>query len=119
MFIHVAEAKYVKNFEVEVVFNDGKSGIADLTPALYGPIFEPLKHNDMFAKLHVDRELETIVWPNGADLAPEYIYYLTFQSHHELQEQFQEWGYISKAIGCDEERSASIANNAPDAKIDD
>ena len=95
MFIHVTEAKYLKNYEVEVSFNDGKSGIADLEPALYGPMFEPLKHNDMFAKLQVDKELETIIWPNGADLAPEYIYYLIFQNNPELQLQFESWGYIN------------------------
>ena len=95
MFIHVTEAKYLINYEVEVSFNDGKSGVVNLESALYGPMFEPLKHNDMFAKLQVDKELETIVWPNGADLAPEYIYYLTFQNNTELQRQFESWGYIN------------------------
>ncbi len=94
MFIHVTKAKYLQNYEVEVAFNDGKTGVADLTPALHGPVFEPLKDNAVFAKLQVDKELETIVWPNGADLAPEYIYFLAFKNNPELQGQFERWGFI-------------------------
>ena len=94
LFIHVTEAKYLKDYEVEVVFNDGKTGVADLAPALHGPVFEPLKDNAVFAKLQVDKELETIVWPNGADLAPEYIYFLAFKNNPEMQGKFVRWGFI-------------------------
>ncbi|WP_082863304.1 MULTISPECIES: DUF2442 domain-containing protein [unclassified Oleiphilus] len=45
----------------------------DLSEALLVPIFEPLKGKAIFSKVAVDPELETIVWPNGADLAPEYL----------------------------------------------
>jgi hypothetical protein len=34
------------------------------------PVFEPLTDPDFFAKVHVDEELGTVVWPNGADLNP-------------------------------------------------
>jgi uncharacterized protein DUF2442 len=34
-------------------------------------VFEPLRDADFFAKVELDEELGTIVWPNGADLAPE------------------------------------------------
>ena len=36
-----------------------------------GTVFEPLKSVPEFAKLYVDPEWSTLVWPNGADLAPE------------------------------------------------
>jgi len=36
-------------------------------------MFEPLKNIDAFSKVAVDPKLETVVWPNGADLAPEYL----------------------------------------------
>ena len=70
MFLHVTEARYLESYKVEVSFNDGKKGIADLSAALKGPVFEPLKDLSVFSQLRVDEELETIVWPNGADLAP-------------------------------------------------
>ena len=41
------------------------------TDVLWGPVFEPLKSVPEFAKLYVDPEWSTLVWPNGADLAPE------------------------------------------------
>ncbi|WP_445768349.1 DUF2442 domain-containing protein [Rheinheimera sp.] len=40
---------------------------------LNGPVFEPLKEITVFRKVSVDPELETVVWPNGADLAPEFL----------------------------------------------
>ena len=95
MFLHVIEAKYVEGYKVEVSFNDGRKGIVDLSVALTGPVFEPLKEVSAFSQLRVDRELETIVWPNGADLAPEFIYFQTFRDAPELQEQFKKWGYLA------------------------
>ncbi len=68
--LYIIEAKYLSDYKVEVLFNNGQKGVADLNYALTGKMFEPLKEKTMFAQLKVDEELETIVWPNGADLAP-------------------------------------------------
>jgi len=95
MFIFVKNAKYLKDYKIEVEFNDGKKGIVDLSDDLYGDIFEPLKDKKLFSKIKVDNDLETITWENGADLAPEYLYYKSFQSNKELQEQFKQWGYLN------------------------
>ncbi len=95
MILHVTEARYLKGYEVEVAFNDGRKGIADLSDALSGPVFEPLRDKVLFARLNVDEELQTIAWPNGADLAPEYIYFRAFRDDPDLQEQFKQWGYLS------------------------
>jgi hypothetical protein len=37
-------------------------------------MFEPLKNPDLFFQASVNSELETVTWPNGADLAPEFLY---------------------------------------------
>ena len=42
MFLHVTNAKYVEDYKVEVTFNDGREGVADLASALKGRVFEPL-----------------------------------------------------------------------------
>lgn len=94
MFLHIKQARYLNNYCIEVVFNNGKQGIADLSEVLRGKVFEPLKNIELFTKFKVDAELETIVWENGADLAPEYIYYQAFKHDQELQTLFQEWGYV-------------------------
>jgi len=71
--LHIKSAKYVSNFKIWVSFDDGTSGEVDLSNSLIGPVFEPLNDVSFFAKVVVDPELETVVWPNGADLAPEYL----------------------------------------------
>ena len=95
MFLHVTDASYLEDYKVEVAFNNGRKGIADLTDALRGTMFEPLKNKTVFANLVVDEELDTIVWSNGADLAPEYIYFQAFKNEPELQQQFKDWGYLA------------------------
>ncbi|MDE0286121.1 MAG: DUF2442 domain-containing protein [Gammaproteobacteria bacterium] len=94
-FFHVTHARYLDDYRVEVSFSDGKRGVADLKDALKGPMFAPLREKSLFSALTVDEELETIAWPNGADLAPEYLYFQAFKNESALQEQFKQWGYLT------------------------
>jgi hypothetical protein len=71
--LHIRNAKHLNNFKLWVAFDDGTSGEVDLENKLTGIVFEPLKDLDFFSKVSVDPELETVVWPNGADLAPEFL----------------------------------------------
>ncbi len=96
MFLHVIDAEYIDEYKLKVSFSNGQKGVADLSSTLKGPVFEPLKDKSLFSMFKVDKELSTIVWPNGVDLAPEYIYYLAFRDELELQPKFKEWGYISQ-----------------------
>jgi hypothetical protein len=41
---------------------------------LQGTVFVPLKDFSYFKRLKVNHEIGTIVWPNGADFAPEFLY---------------------------------------------
>ena len=93
MFLHVVDVKHIQEYKIGVVFSDGRKGIADLNGSFRGSIFEPLKDVDFFAKVSVDPELETVVWPNGADFAPEFLYFKAFGDEPELQAQFEDWGY--------------------------
>ena len=74
MIPRVIEAKYVRNYVIHIRFSDGAEGDIDLTKELEGEIFEPLKDISFFKRFRVDPELHTIVWPNGADFAPEFLY---------------------------------------------
>ena len=58
---------------------DGTSGTVDLVQELCGPMFEPLTNPEVFNQARVDPELETVVWPNGADLSPEFLYQIALQ----------------------------------------
>ena len=95
MFLHIKDAKYVGDYRIEVSFNDGRNGIVDLSSSLHGTVFAPLKDKSIFARLKVDKELETITWPNGADFAPEFLYFHAFKDDSELRDRFKEWGYIA------------------------
>ena len=74
MIPQVIEARHVKDYRVWVKFQDGTEGEIDLKNELWGEVFEALKDISFFQTLKVDPELHTIVWPNGADLAPEFLY---------------------------------------------
>jgi hypothetical protein len=108
MFLHITSAEYVDEYKVKVYFNNGRTGIADLSSALKGPIFEPLKNKSLFSKLKVDKELGTIVWPNGVDLAPEFIYFLAFKDDEKLQPLFREWGYVAQQVSSSDCGSAAL-----------
>jgi len=95
MFLHVTNANYIEDYKIEVSFNDGRKGIADLSSVLKGSAFEPLRNKTEFSSFVIDKELETIVWSNGVDLAPEYIYFQAFKNEAKLQSQFKQWGYIA------------------------
>ena len=70
----VTKARVTGLYTLEVTFSDGLVGEMDLLPELYGEVFEPLRDPAFFAQVRVDPELGTIVWPNGADFSPEYLY---------------------------------------------
>ena len=102
MFIHVTEAEYIDEYKVRVTFNNGQQSLVNLLPVLEGPVFEPLKDKAIFSQLKVDKVLGTIVWPNGADIAPEYIFFLAFRDNKKLEPLFRKWGYINtEASGYD------------------
>ncbi len=72
--IRVSDARYIGGHILWVRFNDGVAGEIDLGADLDGPVFEPLKDPQFFAAFVVDPEVHTVVWPNGADFAPEFLY---------------------------------------------
>lgn len=74
MILHVREARYLHDYVIWVRFNDGAEGEVDLESELEGEVFGPLKDPGVFKRFRVDPDLQTIVWENGADLAPEFLY---------------------------------------------
>ena len=74
MILHVKEAKYLHDYVIWLRFNDEAEGEIDLKDELDGEIFEPLKKIKNFKKFKVDPDIMTVVWENGADIAPEFLY---------------------------------------------
>ena len=74
MLPHVTQARYVTDYTIWVRFDDGVEGEVNLSSELQGPIFEPLNDLEVFRQFSVHPELRTLVWPNGADFAPAFLY---------------------------------------------
>ena len=72
MFLEVSEAKYLCDYKINLIFNNGESKTVDLSDKLFGHVFEPLKDKNYFRLFTI--KYNTIEWSNGADFAPEYLY---------------------------------------------
>jgi hypothetical protein len=96
MIIHLNDARHLRDGQFDLVFSDGRRGVADLTGTLEGPIFEALRDPAFLALGRFDPETRTLAWPNGADLAPEFLYYLAFRDDASLADLFHAWGYLQE-----------------------
>lgn len=70
----VKEVTYISDYMLLLTFNDEITKIVDLKPYLKGNIFEPLKNKDYFKTVKVNSDIDTIVWENGADISPDFLY---------------------------------------------
>ena len=69
----IAQVTALPGYRLKVEFQDGISGVVDLSGDLDGEVFEPLRDEALFRQVRVD-EYGAVVWPNGADLAPDALY---------------------------------------------
>ncbi len=76
MILHVLEAEACGPYSLRLLFNDWTQKRVNVSPLLEGPVFEPLRDPPYFARVVVDPVGGTVVWPNGADFAPEALYEL-------------------------------------------
>jgi len=70
----VKSVSYVSGYKLLLSFEDGSRRLVDLEHELDGEIFEPLKDVDYFKTVRVNTDLDTIVWDNGADMSPDFLY---------------------------------------------
>jgi len=74
MDYHVLEAEYVSGYVIKLRFRDGTVGEIDLQAELWGPVMEPLRDLEFFRQFRIHPEFHTLVWPNEADFAPEFLH---------------------------------------------
>jgi hypothetical protein len=71
MILRINAVEVRDNHCLYLLFNVGTEKVVDLSPILDGPIFEPLRDPNYFSRMQLDPVCGTVVWPNGADFAPE------------------------------------------------
>jgi hypothetical protein len=79
--IWVTHAEYVGDYFVRLRFSDGIQRVVNLRDTIFKDnraIFADLQDPATFQRFRVD--IDTLVWDNGLDLAPEYLYSLPASS---------------------------------------
>jgi hypothetical protein len=70
----VRDVEYLSDYKLRLKFEDGAVREVDLAAHLDGEVFEPLRDQDQFRTVRLNNELDTIVWDNGADMSPDFLY---------------------------------------------
>jgi hypothetical protein len=72
--IKVMEARYLANFQVALIFSDGREGVFDGQAMLVrsGSLLEPLRQEAYFRRFFIDAG--ALCWPNGLELSPARLY---------------------------------------------
>ena len=71
--VRIEAARLAGPHELILRFSDGTERRVDLLPVLTGPVFLPLRDPEYFSQVTLDPVAGTVVWPNGADFAPDYL----------------------------------------------
>jgi hypothetical protein len=71
---YVVDASYIDGYQLKIQFENGEVRVVDLSDHLDGPVFEPLKELSYFKQFQVNHDIDTVVWPNGADFSPDFLY---------------------------------------------
>jgi hypothetical protein len=72
--IWVTEVKSLPDYRLWLRFSDGSQGNVDLKEFIFSdprPVVSALRDPALFAAVQV--EMDTVVWGNGFDLAPEFL----------------------------------------------
>lgn len=73
-----------------VRFDDGLSRTINFEPILHGELFGPLRDPEEFARVKLDPEVYTLVWPSGADFDPAVLH--DWPEHEaEFQKAAEQW----------------------------
>jgi hypothetical protein len=75
MLKDIVFAKAPGDYRLQVRFEDGVECVVDLAQRIsFCGVFEPLRDTAYFARVRLDSDLGTVVWPDGADLDPDVLY---------------------------------------------
>ncbi len=73
MLTKVVSIDRLSGFRLRIEFNDGSGGMHDFSSMVQepGPMLAPLRDEAYFARVFL--EFGALTWPNGFDIAPEWL----------------------------------------------
>ena len=60
----------LSDYTLRVRFDDQTEQTINFRPILAGELFGPLRDLELFRRVGIDADANTLVWPNGADFDP-------------------------------------------------
>jgi hypothetical protein len=66
----VRSFEIVSAYALRIGFDDGTERTIDFEPILSGELYGPLRDLNLFNRVRIDKDVQTLVWPNGADFGP-------------------------------------------------
>lgn len=71
----IVQAEYIDSYTLEIIFENNIKGKVDFSEYLSKKgLFESLKNLDYFKKFSINKDIGTICWDNGLDIAPDTLY---------------------------------------------
>jgi hypothetical protein len=70
----ITAVEVLRHGVLRLTFGDGLQGDVEVLDRVRGPVFNEARSPEGFARVTVDPEIGTVVWPGGADLAPDTLY---------------------------------------------
>lgn len=67
----VQSFEIVAPYTLKIYFDDDTMQTINFQPILAGELYKPLRDLALFNQVRLDPEVQTLVWPNGADFDPE------------------------------------------------
>jgi hypothetical protein len=75
MLVDIISVKVVGEHQLWLKFEDGMNGTVDISQLVkFTGVFAPLKEQEQFKKVRLNKETGAIFWPGGADLDPDVLY---------------------------------------------
>ncbi len=71
---YITAVEYDSGYKLCLQFESGGWRKADLKEHLDGEVFEPLKDVARFATAELNEDIDTVVWENGADMSPDFLF---------------------------------------------
>ena len=72
MYPSVTKAEPRGDYQIYVEFDNDECGVLDMKPYLNFGVFSRIRDKNVFSKVRVS--FDTIEWPGGIDLDPQFVY---------------------------------------------